>query len=614
MCAAPLANPLYLCDSPQFLLRQRARGSRALVSEHVGSVTCDCAKCRQASLARVQKEGLCPWVPAPTFTGDVAQLDLAVGDALGSTPGRLERKLTGQKAAPEGSQKQTIQRDFAWLLRVLFELAELEVQTTAMPSFLEDLVKGRPSSKSTANLGPFGVGVKIPETVILEKGKPKRRYSLDGKGAPEVTRMKTSAELLRVLREFVRKAAHQVGRKTHAGQAQPQAATWDPRQASSYPQSQPGLLTQSASEPALATVKAPSSAANPHRASTSRGSGREGRIPPLALAAGNGSHSLLEAAVLYYVDGAVRCMTSGEAVTQMAGVSKLPREFWQHICMLQVPVMSSKVGKQTRYITYNFDVRGNMFQPQAQQPLSIHRRAEHVAGFSALEPNQASGVASSNEANRVAAVPQRINAKLAQRKRGEVGAGIEIVSGQLEFVLDEADGTLWLVNASKLRCARRAEEKAEDQGLQSEDEGIRYFVEEEFDSLMRTQEVRFENMKKRFNMSGPPGGMTASPSMSAADRLAGVTVPDELNKYCEAEEEMLRYYDEEVKPEVFRRLPQFTHVDGTAVQSQRAVGLSVWFRRWVVACKGRKWKQIKVIEAMMAASNLPHWRRRADDD
>ena len=177
-------------------------------------------------------------MPAAGFTGDAAVLDDMVGSAAfgarGSALGREETRRTLQRS-PTGvtsfggtvggnsmisspTSKKPNDRDFAWLLRVLFDFAEEDAREIAgRPSFLEDLVRGggRPASsnKNAAHLGPFGVGVKIPETVILEKGKPKRRYSVDPRGTPEVTKMKTSAELLRVLREFVRKAAHHMGRK-----------------------------------------------------------------------------------------------------------------------------------------------------------------------------------------------------------------------------------------------------------------------------------------------------------------------------------------------------------------------------------------------------------------
>ncbi|CAK0854217.1 unnamed protein product [Prorocentrum cordatum] len=92
----------------------------------------------------------------------------------------------------------------------------------------------QPSAPSTHWL-KRELGVKIPETVILEiKGKPKRRYHMDSEGLLQAASMKTSAELLRVLRDFVRRAGRP--RLPAAGGAEsPRACAGRPGQASQRP-------------------------------------------------------------------------------------------------------------------------------------------------------------------------------------------------------------------------------------------------------------------------------------------------------------------------------------------------------------------------------------------
>lgn len=194
---------------------------------------------------------------------------------------------------------------------------------------------------------------------------------------------------------------------------------------------------------------------------------------------GNGGFPLTEVAVLYFHDGAVRTMTSQEAVAQMSGVSKLPKEFWQHIRMLQAPVVSSSGGcaPSSKYITYGFDSRSGGCDPQAPLPRADHNRH-----------GQSTSHELGDEGSRVAAVPRQISATLAGRRKGEVGAGIELMSGQSEFVQEEADGPLWLVNASRLCCVRSLPSEDAEERSPSEEEEIRYFQEGEFVKILGEHE------------------------------------------------------------------------------------------------------------------------------
>merc|ERR1712113_17783 len=149
---------------------------------------------------------------------------------------------------------------------------------------------------------------------------------------------------------------------------------------------------------------------------------------------------------------------------------------------------------------------------------------------------------------------------------------LELVSGQLEFVLDDADGTLWLANASKLRCERR---KLEEEDSGPEIDEVKYFEEEEFAEFMRKQDARFESMKKRFVSMDPTSpkvrGVPAF-HLSAADRLQGNTVPEDLPKYYEAGYEMDLHYKEVVEPGATKK-------ERPPGEDGRAVGLQIWFRR-----------------------------------
>merc|ERR1719446_831772 len=75
-----------------------------------------------------------------------------------------------------------------------------------------------------------------------------------------------------------------------------------------------------------------------------------------------GAEPFREAAVLHYNDGATRYMTTNEALKQMENVSRLPKEFWQHIVMLQTPIPVNISKSTTRYITYCYDAASGGFE------------------------------------------------------------------------------------------------------------------------------------------------------------------------------------------------------------------------------------------------------------
>jgi len=405
----------------------------------------------------------------------------------------------------------------------------------------------------------------LPDTVILEKGKPKRRYHIDPAGRIQVTRMKTSAELLRVLRDFVRKAIK-------------------PREPASRQESKDSkALGGSRSEGSLQAVAGISST----------GMAMASTLDSRTSSAGPPSVPIpqIEVAVLCYDDGLSRLMMLAEAVSQIRGASKLPREFWQHIHVLQVPIQSRKAGIPTRYITYSFDINNGGLDPQEPMPLGGGARLRlRSASRTASGRNWALAQKSAeSEAARLAAVPKRLNDHLRSKSRR---VGMEIVQGQFEFVLDEADGTLWLANASNLRCRFLPKSSSEDKnGANSEEEVVRFFEEEEFEEELRDTEKKMEQLRKRFG--GDPGvahGGTgvSGITVSASDQLAGVRVPNNLVRFYQEEEKMLRYYEDEVRVLALRPLKPLAE--------GRAVGLGCWFRRWVKSVKAPRPGRLAILE------------------
>jgi hypothetical protein len=255
----------------------------------------------------------------------------------------------------------------------------------------------------------------------------------------------------------------------------------------------------------------------------------------------------------------------------MENVSRLPKEFWQHIMMLQtpVPMQSAKPESSTRYITYNFDAHSDGFEPQAPLPL-VHRRSNSITQTE---------FGHGKESSLVAQVPRKINAALAAKKGGRCGNGAGIVSGRFEFVLDEADGTLWLINADNLVIEQQRVTGKEDSNSEEDDDNIRWFKEESFREFMEEQTQKYELMKQRWELKEPPdstGWGHGDPqfvlvSRNAADRLDKKKSPEELLKYYQVEYKMLGYYHE---------ISRETDGKEYARKLDKALGLCMWFKRW----------------------------------
>jgi hypothetical protein len=294
----------------------------------------------------------------------------------------------------------------------------------------------------------------------------------------------------------------------------------------------------------------------------------------------------------------------------------------------------------------------------------MHLRRSNSITHLDLSCRQESG---KQEAPLAAAVPRKINAGISTRK-DKYGNAAGISSGRFEFVLDESDGTLWLINAEKLVIEQQTLQVEDVNSV--EDEQIRYFKEDEFRELMKEQEQKYEVLKQRWEVQersryewgdseswyayepstsaiiaeavknrksnvqittdgntyeidlnsmtqrhpsgdlsevrlAPGGGSTSDDdgpqlelvSKTAADRLAGTKSPDELLKFYQAESKMLRYFkalkSEEFDPDHARK-----------AAGDRALGLCMWFRRWVRVHKGRRHCSNAKI-AMLMASGTP---------
>eukprot|EP00930_Biecheleria_cincta_P000452 TRINITY_DN10095_c0_g1_i2.p1 TRINITY_DN10095_c0_g1~~TRINITY_DN10095_c0_g1_i2.p1 ORF type:complete len:622 (+),score=136.57 TRINITY_DN10095_c0_g1_i2:31-1866(+) len=540
---APMANPVFMSDVPSFLHRQRTRACRAIVSEHTETIVCPCQKCLEQARSRTGPFVSSAWplpplepsfgsraVPTPPMSTTSKKSAPGKKEMFGSgTPSSAAFQLQSPRKDSEAAAKEE-PRDFVWLLRVLSEMVPSQgKETYCVPGVFN--YDGTFTPDPDSLLGKLGV--LMPDTVIIEKGKPVKRYNLDFAERIQATKMKTSAELLRVLRDFVRKATR------------PREVARSRTSSKNSMTGMPGI-SKSRSEGSL----------QPRRPS---------KEEVVAL-------DVTEVAVLHYNDGLSRLMMRLEAVNQMKGASKLPREFWQHIRMLQLPVQSRTAGVPTRYITYSFDAN-SLLEPQEPMPLGGGARMQLLPppapdpkkmGFSDPPKRE-------SEAARMASLPRLINEYLATKGRKHC---LQMVSGQLEFVLDEADGMLWLVNAHNLRC--KTTPRAEQQENNSNAGEIPLFFEEdEFEADLREHEVTMEQLKKRFG--GDPGVASggagvAGITVSASDELAGVTVPTDLYKYYEEEEKMLHYFTNEVKPMAERR--------EKIEQGARAVGLGCWFRRW----------------------------------
>mmetsp|Transcript_33721 Transcript_33721/g.61060 ORF Transcript_33721/g.61060 Transcript_33721/m.61060 type:complete len:634 (+) Transcript_33721:44-1945(+) len=578
---APLANPIFMSDAPNFLNRQRTRAARALVSEHTGTITCPCQKCADAAKSRAGPAVSSAW-PLPPLTvsesskpSTAGPISISIGLRRSPTSKRfpegglgLGSPLGGSpRSSPRGprtaEERRAAPRDFIWLLRVLHGAAPQEVEIQSGPAPVAGVVNY--DGSFTPDPGSFlgKIGVLIPETVILDRGKPLKRYALENDGRIKVTKMKTSAELLRVLRDFVRKA-------TRPRENMPR------RISRQIGPSEPGLR-QSKSEGSL-------------QAGASKKAGS--KTLPSDLGRGLSASPLTEeVAILHYNDGMSRLMMGSEAISQMKGASKLPREFWQHIRILQVPVQSKVFGVPTRYITYGFDSNNHGMEPQEPMPLGGGPRAQLRNPNPGVETEQLKWAPNSQpntEAARLAAVVHRVNKHLSERAEKMKRQGLQIMSGQFEFVLDEADGMLWLVNASNI-IVKYTKAEADEKGSTDGEDVIKLFEEDEFDEELREQENSMQQLKKRFG--GDPGvahGGTgaAGIAVSASDQLAGVTVPPNLVRYYEEEEKMLNYYKDEVIVMAMMR-------EKPVIGGPRAVGLGCWFRRWTKAMKAKQNRQKK---------------------
>eukprot|EP00927_Polykrikos_kofoidii_P071302 TRINITY_DN67593_c0_g1_i1.p1 TRINITY_DN67593_c0_g1~~TRINITY_DN67593_c0_g1_i1.p1 ORF type:complete len:746 (+),score=93.48 TRINITY_DN67593_c0_g1_i1:57-2294(+) len=603
---APFANPVFLSNTPRFLQRQRSRAACALVSEHVASITCSCLKCAEAATVRAEYATARKRVQPPevrrrrgsSWTPGGAASDLVTSISNGSAKSSTAKAhvasvheqaevVNSVSAAPfrkssimrSNSQTRSYSRvinsadgvsgtvlehassleetkDLAWLLKNIAaglgsEMSRASGEEGGISLQRgDDCFFGNMASSLLARSMQFQVGFKIPDTVILEKGKPTKRYKVDSLGQLQVARPKTSADLLRVLREFVKKASRP--RPEWRGQRTPKVslagAGATAAAAMRRPNSEGALRTAGhysrAGSPVsggspVAQAKRSSRSASKPRNVNNRGTSSDSRSTVVRP-------ELSEAAVLYYNDQhrTVGLMTIKEAERQMQGAGKLPRDFWQHIHILQAPVQSALAGGTARYITYSFDVRTSQTSPQAPLPSAAQRRAMSA---SRIEHSTC------DDAAKVGGVPAKINDLLKSRNCEH---NVELVSGQLEFVYDEADGALWLVSASRLRC-HRSERRTETGSVTSTPEEVRYFREEEFMQTLNACEEDFADFRRR----------------SAYRELK---IPDTLAKYNEAESWMLNYFNEEVKNSGM----DLQEKDGLSGNSTHAVGLGVWFRRW----------------------------------
>lgn len=462
---------IYVSDSPRSL-RKRYYTSNAGVSEHICPVTCLCLKCQRLA---AQGPSTGPYIPGAKHGSH-------------STDRHISTSFSVNLSKP---------RDFAWLLARVAEPTRRISQTLRL---------------------------NIPETVILEKGKPKKMYFLDADGQLNMTRMKTSAELLRVLKNFIKLCVKREARAVR--EAEKPAAEYTKRRASNGPSCVPRVKQ---------TVVASNAFENAFIAENK-----------LAVTGGEWDRlksgaAPLEVAVLHYNDGAVRTMTDLEAQQQMQGRNKLPKTFWGDIAMLQSTVQSSKKGSSTKYITYSFDLRSS--DQKAALDDWQHRNA----------PNHQKTDNSATVA--VEAVPKIINEYL--RKK----VNLEMVSGQLEFMEDEADNTLWLINASRLVCAKTTTKSREEHKEQVSME-IKYFCEDEFSKTMDEHEQfvdklqeAYDKEKKRLELAQTAKGpaelfRSSSFFVNDPDKLQ---LPPTLQTLTSMKSEMNRYYKEKVKYESGRK-------------------------------------------------------------
>lgn len=592
----PLANPVYLSDEPQFLQRQRLRAACATVSEHVPSWSCPCQKCKQAAKDRARPgfgisapgakeawEGAFePNALKMAREGPLLSLGLDSSvratsstapspvPQLGSISFQSPKMQSTLRINVEVPQKNDIpqkpdmppkndKRDFHWLMSAIQESFAQEEARQA------EEVKRHPRGEASRKKLPSlhsKLGFKIPDSVILRHGKPRKRFSLDAVGRIQVEHLNQSAQLLRVLRSYVFMA-----HKRHLASAGGKRTSSAAQSRGRSKENQGKSLSASNSAPVLGGAAIPD------------------KLKPSQTRA---PEPLREAAVLYYNDGAVRYMTTAEANNQMENANRLPKDFWSAIGMLQTPVSAqppTQAPSLTRYITYNFDAASEGFEPQAPLPL-LHKRSNSITQTDISRPKEKP----LNYADRslVGSVPKRINAVLAAKTGGKWGSGATIVSGRFEFVMDEAEGVLWLVNAEKI-VIEHAKGEVEETIPEEDDTLLMFFDEHDFCGHVQEQEVKYKEMKDRWRIEWPRLDLAlegTAPSLkslndpapeinlvarTSAMRLEKKQPPSELRKYHQAEWRMNGYLD------LMMREPLHNEAERSF---DKAFGIFTWFHRW----------------------------------
>lgn len=290
-----------------------------------------------------------------------------------------------------------------------------------------------------------------------------------------------------------------------------------------------------------------------------------------------------EVAMLYYHDGTSRLMSSREAMAHMTGV-KLEKNFWEQVRMLQSPVSSGKAGSPTRYITYSFDSRSFINEPQSTLELGMAQLKE--AGNSPARRKKMGG----GPASRVKEVVKQLNLFLASPVTAlpdhPQQQPLKLISGELEFVLDEAMDLLWLVNASNLKVCSCVDPAAESKANEEKEERenkkreVKYFEEEEFDAIMREESEKLETFKRRVLRDMPidvDGGQQGRAELHEKLSFEKRSDLERFVKVFDTKGNMLKFYEDEINPLLPSRAAR-------SAKTSRAVGLLCWFRRWVKGC------------------------------
>eukprot|EP00747_Dinoflagellata_sp_TGD_P151218 gnl/TRDRNA2_/TRDRNA2_177188_c7_seq1.p1 gnl/TRDRNA2_/TRDRNA2_177188_c7~~gnl/TRDRNA2_/TRDRNA2_177188_c7_seq1.p1 ORF type:complete len:769 (-),score=122.62 gnl/TRDRNA2_/TRDRNA2_177188_c7_seq1:34-2340(-) len=479
--------------------------------------------------------------------------------------------------------------DFKWLLNFLFET---QVQRPSTPP-----KRGPPPAPKTVKQE---LKVLFPETILLDRGMPQKRYEFDADtGAPNVREMRSASELHQVIEELVNRhivarelAVKKAREDAVAAVAKAAATELHPtdakrrssvavgggrvrRRSSSGGPGGAGALTKK-----RGTAFAPTSL--PRQSVRSPGVPRKSMSdyymepaeisPDLALAA------------LYYVDGSSRMMTFGEAQEE------LPADFWNRVVMLQVPVVSAKEGGTTRTILYAFDAVST----------GSERRPDAMAGWGPLD-----------QGDKVADACRLIEHFIKKKSQhlGDVSsAGIRLLSGKFHFVRDEAAGNLWLVNASHIAFSGSLPSKAGMTPFSANE--VMYFREAVLMDDLTSHEEAVESAWRRYQRNRSQAAIqelcqsnageemdepqekkiSRAPSKSScntppnakqkpltADPFCGIDKPifQSMARICDLETEMLDHWENVTRYGPPVRIPR----------PPRGVGLLKWFRRWLKACK-----------------------------